>query len=89
VVQLSVAVGLLPKGIDFDSLDGKPTQVVFLEVSPKENPGPHLQVLAGITAIAGDDEARERMLHMRSRRELLAFMSAQAGSRESARPPQP
>jgi fructose-specific phosphotransferase system IIA component len=84
VVQLSVALGILPKGIDFDSLDGKPTQVVFLEVSPKENPGPHLQVLAGITAIAGNEEARERMLHIRSRRELLEFMSAPVITR---RPP--
>ncbi len=85
VVQLSVALGLLPKGVDFDSLDGKPTQVVFLEVSPKENPGPHLQVLAGITAIAGNDEARERMLHIRSRRELLAFMSGTAAYRAARR----
>ena len=86
VTELSVAVGIVPAGVDFDSLDGEPTRIIFLVVSPKENPGPHLQVLAGITGLVGTAEAREAMLEMTTRSELLEYMSRQATVKRQQKP---
>lgn len=74
VTSLTVAVGILPEGIDFEALDGKPTNIVFLVVSPKENPGPHLQVLAGIAGIVNSEEARSAILSIPSRADLLSYL---------------
>ena len=64
VANLSVAVGLVPSGVDFQAPDHEPTTIILLVASPKENPGPHLQVLAGIAGIANSEEAREALMSM-------------------------
>ena len=74
VDTLSVAVGIVPEGIDFESIDGEPATIVFLVVSPKENPGPHLQVLAGIAGIVNSDEARRDLVSSPTRADLLAYL---------------
>ncbi|TVR68839.1 MAG: potassium transporter Kef [Spirochaetaceae bacterium] len=74
VKQLAIAVGIVPEGIDFQSLDEEPTRIIFLVASPKENPGPHLQILAGIAGIVNSEEAREEMLRIGSRAKLIEYM---------------
>jgi mannitol/fructose-specific phosphotransferase system IIA component (Ntr-type) len=74
VETLSVAVGIIPEGIDFDSIDGEPTTVVVLVISPADNPGPHLQVLAGIAGIFNNDEASRDLAAASTRAELLAYL---------------
>ncbi len=74
VKKLAIAVGIVPDGIDFQSLDGEPTRIIFLVASPKENPGPHLQILAGIAGIVNSPEAREEMLRISSRSKLIEYM---------------
>jgi Kef-type K+ transport system membrane component KefB/mannitol/fructose-specific phosphotransferase system IIA component (Ntr-type) len=74
VSELAVAIGIIPEGIEFDSLDGKPVHIVFLVASPKDNPGPHLQVLAGIAGIANSEEARRAIMGAPSRADLLAYL---------------
>jgi PTS system nitrogen regulatory IIA component len=39
------------KGIPFASLDGKPSYVFFLVVSPPDNPGLNLQILAAVAQL--------------------------------------
>ena len=52
------AVGLVPEGVDFGAVDGRPVKVFFLVVSPAESPAEHLQILAAISRwIKADDHA--------------------------------
>jgi nitrogen PTS system EIIA component len=44
-----VAVGLVPEGVDFAAVDGRPVHLFFLVVSPSASPAEHLQVLAAIS----------------------------------------
>lgn len=83
--ELAVAVGLVPDGMEFGSLDGEPTQIIFLVVSPKENPGPHLQVLAGIAAIGNSPDARAEMLAAPTRADLIEVMTRYSSARSKAR----
>ena len=44
-----IAFGRSPEGIDFDSLDGKPTHLFILMLSPESSSGMHLKLLAKIS----------------------------------------
>ena len=52
---VAVALGRSRKGIDFASLDGQPVYLVFLLLSSERCAGRHLEALAGVARIAGDD----------------------------------
>lgn len=43
-----VMLAISKKGIDFESIDGKPSQIFFLVVSSPDNPSLNLQILAAI-----------------------------------------
>jgi PTS system nitrogen regulatory IIA component len=56
------AFGRSPQGVDFNSLDGKPTHLFFLLVAPEDSAGAHLKALARISRLLKDDAFRARLL---------------------------
>lgn len=56
-----VAIGIHRQGIDFESFDGLPAQIIVLLVSPVKASS-HIEVLAGIGGILGTKEAIEKLL---------------------------
>ncbi len=50
------------KGIDFDSLDGKPVHLFFVLLAPEGSPGKHLRVMAKISKMVKDSKFKERLL---------------------------
>jgi fructose-specific phosphotransferase system IIA component len=44
-------LGVSKQGVNFDSLDGKPSNVFFMVISSPDNPGMNLQVLAAIAKL--------------------------------------
>jgi len=51
VPDLIIAVARAPGGLDFDSFDGKPTQVVFLLMGNRQEHSLHLKALARIARL--------------------------------------
>jgi PTS system nitrogen regulatory IIA component len=49
-------------GLDFQSLDGKPTHLFFLLVAPEDSAGAHLKALARISRLLKDADFRNRLL---------------------------
>jgi len=49
-------------GVDFHSLDGKPTHLFFLLVAPEDSAGAHLKALARISRLLKDEGFRTRLL---------------------------
>lgn len=49
-------------GVDFESIDGQPTQLFFLLVVPEQSGGQHLKALARISRFFRDASFRERLL---------------------------
>jgi PTS system nitrogen regulatory IIA component len=49
-------------GVDFHSLDGKPTHLFFLLVAPEDSAGAHLKALARISRLLKDESFRQRLL---------------------------
>ncbi|MCZ6784061.1 MAG: PTS sugar transporter subunit IIA [Proteobacteria bacterium] len=49
-------------GVDFDSIDGQPTQLFFLLVVPEHSRGQHLKALARISRFLRDASFRQKLL---------------------------
>jgi PTS system nitrogen regulatory IIA component len=62
VRQIIGTFGRKLKGVDFDSLDGNPTQLFFLLVAPEDSASLHLKALARVSRLFRDNSFRERLV---------------------------
>jgi len=62
VKRVVAAFGRSPQGVDFNSLDGKPTHLFFLLVAPEDSAGAHLKALARISRLLKDESFRARLM---------------------------
>ncbi len=60
--RVLAAFGRSRTGVDFQSLDGKPTHLFFLLVAPEDSAGAHLKALARISRLLKDPAFRARLL---------------------------
>ena len=61
--SLVLSFGLSRKGVDFESMDGHPTHIFFLLITPENSTGIHLKLLAQISKLLKNDPFRDRLLH--------------------------
>jgi PTS system nitrogen regulatory IIA component len=65
-------LGVSRKGVNFESLDGKPTLVFFLVVSSPDQPSQNLQVLAAISHLARhSNSVIKKILHAKNPKSLV------------------
>lgn len=69
-----VAVGLVPRGIEFESIDSEPVRVVFLVISPRSDPATQLQILACVARIARQPRLLDEICSARTATALLAAL---------------
>ena len=62
VGRLVGALGRAVDGIEFESIDGKPTNLVFMLVAPASSTGVHLKALARLSRLFRDGDFRKRLL---------------------------
>ncbi len=72
--SLVLGFGLSRKGVDFESIDGKPTHIFFLLVTPENSTGLHLKLLARISRILKDDLFKERLMQATDSVEILSII---------------
>ncbi|APG26063.1 MAG: PTS sugar transporter subunit IIA [Syntrophotalea acetylenica] len=72
--QLVLSFGRSGKGVEFDSLDGKPAQLFFLLLAPEESVGMHLKTLARISKLLKSSAVRQRLLSADSEAELYRII---------------
>jgi PTS system nitrogen regulatory IIA component len=60
--KLIISFGRSRRGVDFDSMDGKPAHLFFLLVAPEESVGIHLKTLARISKLLKNPAVRQRLL---------------------------
>lgn len=70
------AVGVKKEGIDFDSLDKKPSKIFVLTLSPVKSPKPYLQFMAEISKFFMDKENREKVLSCSRNDKLYKALTA-------------
>lgn len=69
-----VTLGISQSGIDFESIDGKPTHLVLLLVTPKNKTKVHIRTLAEIAKLLNDGAFRERLVAASAADEVLALI---------------
>ena len=72
--SLVLGFGLSRKGVDFESLDGQPTHIFFLLVTPENSMGLHLKVLARISRILKIDPFKDRLLNAANGDEIMEII---------------
>jgi PTS system nitrogen regulatory IIA component len=75
VGKLVACVGRAPQGVDFDSMDGRPTHLFFVLVAPENSTGVHLKALARISRLFKDPEFRTRLMQAKSGDELYKVIA--------------
>jgi PTS system nitrogen regulatory IIA component len=72
--SLVLGFGLSRKGIDFESIDGEPTHIFFVLITPEDSTGLHLKLLARISRILKNDHFKERLLNATDRDEIFEII---------------
>jgi PTS system nitrogen regulatory IIA component len=69
--SLVLSFGLSRKGVDFESMDGRPTHIFFLLITPENSTGLHLKLLARISKILKNDLFKAKLLNAADRDEIF------------------
>jgi PTS system nitrogen regulatory IIA component len=68
--NVRAAFGRHLQGVEFQSLDGKPTRLFFLLVAPEDSVGQHLKALARVSRLLKDQSFRDQLMAAPDQRQL-------------------
>ena len=74
VKGLVTAVALSPEGVDFESLDGQPSRIFVVTVSPPSDVGTHIRFLADISRQLSSEHVRAKLLEAKTGTEMVAAL---------------
>lgn len=77
--KILIAFGRSSEGVEFDSMDGKPTYLFFLILVPEESGGLHLKVLAKISRLLKDSSFREELIAAEDEQAIYKIIEARDG----------
>jgi fructose-specific phosphotransferase system IIA component len=82
VDHLVVAIAKPETPIDFESIDGRPVNLIVLLASPPDQTGPHIQALARISRLMTDARFRNSLESATTPQQVLdIFAQAEAGEK--------
>ncbi|MBT3343344.1 MAG: PTS sugar transporter subunit IIA, partial [Gemmatimonadetes bacterium] len=84
VVELTAALGIHKRGVDFEALDGEPAFVFFLLVSPANVSGPHIKALARISRMLKNDGFKKKLIEAGSADDIVAAIEEEEKTHSSA-----
>lgn len=70
----TVAIGISKKGVDYESLDGKPSHLFFMIAAPANSNNSHIELLSKITTLLLEDDIREALINAKSKEEVLDIL---------------
>jgi len=68
--NLIVSCGRSIEGVDFQSMDGKSTHIIFLLIAPENSAGIHLKALARISRLLKDSGFRKNLMEANTSQEM-------------------
>lgn len=79
VRSLVACIGRSRPGVDFDSVDGRPTHIFFVLVAPENSTGIHLKALARISRLFKDATLRTRLIQAPSAADIYQIIVDEDG----------
>ncbi|MGP8049361.1 MAG: PTS sugar transporter subunit IIA [Desulfobaccales bacterium] len=73
--QLQLVFGRSLKGVDFDSMDGKPSNLFFLLLAPVDSAGQHLKTLAKISRMLMSQPFRDSLMKAQGAEEIYRLIA--------------
>jgi PTS system nitrogen regulatory IIA component len=77
VKKIIGAFGRHLQGVDFDSLDGGPSQLFFVLVAPEDSASLHLKALARVSRLLRDAAFRERLIAAKDSAEIYSLIKTE------------
>ncbi|MDU1414616.1 MAG: fructose-specific PTS transporter subunit EIIC [Clostridium sp.] len=71
VVKPGLSALIIRNGVDFDSIDGLPVNLVFMIAAPDTEDNVHLKVLSRLSTLLMDKNFKEDLLNAKDKREFL------------------
>ena len=69
-----LAAMVIPDGVDFNSLDGKPVKLLFLIAAPNSKDNLHLEVLSRLSALLMNEKFKNDLLNAKTKEEFLEII---------------
>lgn len=74
LTSLIIGFGISKKGVNFESLDGRPTHIFFLIITPEDSTGIHLKLLAQISKMLKNESFREKLMRASDKDEIYSII---------------
>ncbi len=74
VDSLVCAIGIKPDGVDFDAVDGRPSRIFVLTLSPQSSAAPHMQFMSMVSQVL-NVQGRRALLGCDDEDEMYAVLS--------------
>jgi PTS system fructose-specific IIC component len=75
VKKATLAAMVLPKGVEFEALDGKKVNIIILIAAPENQENTHLEVLSRLSALLMDEKFRENLKRAKTPTEFINFIN--------------
>jgi nitrogen PTS system EIIA component len=70
-----ISFGRSTKGVDFESIDSKPSQIFFLVMAPENSAVNNLKLLGRIVTLLKDTSFKKRLMEAASQKELFQIIT--------------
>ena len=74
VKKASLAAMVIPNGVDFEALDNKKVNLMFLIAAPETKDNVHLEVLSRLSALLMDEKFREKLKGAKTPEEFINYI---------------
>lgn len=81
VREAGLSAMVVPDGMDFDSLDGKPSRLFFMIAAPEGEADVHIQVLSKLATLIVDPDFRDALIAAATPEQFLALIDAKENDR--------
>lgn len=82
----SLAAMTVPGGVDYEALDGEPSNLLFMIAAPADGGDVHLEVLSRLMTILMDEDFRESLLAAKDEEEFLKVIDDMEASKYPDKP---
>jgi len=72
--EFVIALGISTNGINFNSVDNKNVNLIFLLLGPEDSPNIHIKLLSRISRIMSNKEIRTRLINSKSGNEAFQLI---------------
>lgn len=77
VKSITIAIGISPNGVDFDSIDGQKTYIFALLIAPPGSAAPHLRALARIACLFKNKTFKYVLINAKSPEDVIRLIATE------------